>query len=128
LNAYIQGYALAKMSNGKYRGRQSVEKCVYAVTEFFSNLIKKFDGYTLLCKEDLYNEKNIFNNRGKIEKKQFKFKGKTVEELKVLDVREFAKHLKSRQRRSLLREFSKIEEFISRAKTKIDKKETNKDT
>ena len=71
LDAYIQGFALAKMSNGKYRGRQSVEKCVYAVTEFFSNLIKKFDGYTLLCKEDLYNEKNIFNNRGKIEKKQF---------------------------------------------------------
>jgi len=38
-------------------------------------------------------------------KKQFTYKGKTVEELKTLDVREFAKYLKSRQRRTVLRQF-----------------------
>lgn len=54
-------------------------------------------------------------------KKQFTFRGKTIEELKELDTREFAKYLKSRQRRFLLRQFQEIEDFISRAKTKMQK-------
>ncbi len=54
-------------------------------------------------------------------KKQFTFKGKTIEELKEMDVREFAKLLKSRKRRSVLRQFQKIEEFVSRARVKISK-------
>ncbi len=57
-----------------------------------------------------------------IRKKEFTYKGKTIEELKVLDVREFAKYLKSRQRRSVLRQFQEIEKFINRAKEKIAKK------
>ena len=56
-----------------------------------------------------------------ITKKQFTFRGKTLEELKALDVREFAKYLKSRQRRSVLRQFQEIEKFINRAKEKISK-------
>ena len=52
-------------------------------------------------------------------KKQFKFKGMTLEELKVLDVREFAKLLRSRQKRFLLRNFQKMESFIKRAQGKI---------
>ena len=55
-------------------------------------------------------------------KKEFMYKGKTMEELKVLDVREFAKYLKSRPRRSVLRQFQEIEKFINRAKEKIAKK------
>lgn len=55
-------------------------------------------------------------------KKVFKFRGKTLEELKALDVREFAKLLRSRQRRSVLRQFQKVEGFVSRAKIKISKK------
>jgi len=54
-------------------------------------------------------------------KKQFKFRGKTMEELKELDVREFAKLLTSRQRRTVLRQFQKIEEFVNRAKVKLSK-------
>lgn len=54
-------------------------------------------------------------------KKQFKFRGKTIEELKTLDVREFAGLMRSRQRRSALRNFQKIEDFISRAQKKIEK-------
>ncbi len=54
-------------------------------------------------------------------KKQFKFQGKTLEELKTLEVREFAKLMRSRQRRSALRNFQKIEDFINRAKKKIEK-------
>ena len=56
-----------------------------------------------------------------ITKKQFTYKGKTVEELKVLDVREFAKFLRSRQRRTVLRNFQKIEDFINRSKIKIER-------
>jgi len=56
-----------------------------------------------------------------IRKKQFTYKGKTIEELKVLDVREFAKYLKSRQRRTVLRNFQEIEKFISRSKIKIER-------
>jgi len=59
-----------------------------------------------------------------IKKKEFTYKGLTIEELKKLDVREFARYLKSRQRRTALRQFQKIEDFINRAreKQKNDKK------
>ncbi|MEX0921019.1 MAG: ribosomal protein S19 family protein [Candidatus Pacearchaeota archaeon] len=59
----------------------------------------------------------------KIKKKEFLFRGKTLEELKKLDVREFAKYTRSRDRRSTLRQFQKIEDFVSRAK---DKEKKNK--
>jgi small subunit ribosomal protein S19 len=54
-------------------------------------------------------------------KKQITFRGKSMEELKALDVREFAKYLKSRQRRAVLRQFQVIEDFVSRAKRKLEK-------
>ncbi len=59
-----------------------------------------------------------------IKKKEFTYKGMSIEELKKLDVREFAKYLRSRQRRTALRQFQKIEDFINRAreKQKKDKK------
>lgn len=53
-----------------------------------------------------------------IKKKEFTYKGRTIEELKKLDVREFAKYLKSRQRRTVLRQFQKVENFINRAREK----------
>jgi small subunit ribosomal protein S19 len=56
-----------------------------------------------------------------ITKKQFKFRGKTIEELKAIDVREFAKLLKSRRKRTVLRQFQRIEDFVSRAKVKQSK-------
>ena len=56
-----------------------------------------------------------------LQKKQFKYRGKTIEELKKLDVREFAKYLKSRQRRFVLRNFQEIEKFVKRAGVKISK-------
>lgn len=55
-------------------------------------------------------------------KKQFKFRGKTIDELKTLDVREFAKFLNSRARRTVLRQFQEVEKFINRAKEKLAKK------
>lgn len=48
----------------------------------------------------------------------FTFRGKTLEELNKLDTREFAKFLKSRQRRAVLRQFDAIEKFIARCEKK----------
>lgn len=42
------------------------------------------------------------------------YRGKNVEDLKKLDVREFAKYLPSRSRRSVLRHFEVIENFLQR--------------
>ncbi len=56
-----------------------------------------------------------------LKRKEFTYKGKTLEELKQLEVREFAKYLGSRQRRNLLRQFQKIEGFVNRAKKKMSK-------
>lgn len=56
-----------------------------------------------------------------LQKKQFAYRGKTIEELKELDVREFAKYLKSRQRRFVLRNFQEIDKFVGRANVKIAK-------
>jgi len=47
-------------------------------------------------------------------KKEFTYRGKTLDELKKLDVREFAKFLRSRERRAVLRNFDVIEEFIKK--------------
>jgi len=52
-------------------------------------------------------------------KKQFTYRGKTLEELKKLDVREFAKYVTSRRRRTILRQFQEIEKFVNRAREKI---------
>mgnify|MGYP001576587435 CR=1 FL=1 len=54
-------------------------------------------------------------------KKEFTFRGKTIEELQKLEVREFVNFLGSREKRTVLRQFSDIEDFINRAKQKIAK-------
>lgn len=47
-------------------------------------------------------------------KKEFMFRGKSTEELKKLDIREFAKYLTSRERRTILRNFDVVERFTKR--------------
>jgi len=54
--------------------------------------------------------------------KEFTFRGKGTEELQQLDTREFAKFLKSQQRRAVLRQFDKIENFVARCEKKQKKK------
>ena len=54
-------------------------------------------------------------------KKDAVFRGKTLEELQKMDIREFAKYLKSRQKRFVLRQFQDIEKFVERAKKKAAK-------
>ncbi|PIN90156.1 30S ribosomal protein S19 [Candidatus Pacearchaeota archaeon CG10_big_fil_rev_8_21_14_0_10_32_14] len=54
--------------------------------------------------------------------REFTYRGISLEELKKLDVREFAKYLKARSRRTVLRQFRDIENFIARSRKKLDKK------
>jgi len=49
-------------------------------------------------------------------KKEFRYRGKTLEELKKIDIREFAKYLNSRERRSVLRNFDVIERFLKKCR------------
>ena len=49
---------------------------------------------------------------GRYEVRQRLFRGMLIEDLKKLDTREFSKHLKSRQRRAVLRGFNVIENFV----------------
>jgi small subunit ribosomal protein S19 len=54
-------------------------------------------------------------------KKESTFRGMTLEELKKLDVREFSKLIKSRQRRTTLRNFQEIENFVKKALKKNER-------
>ncbi len=54
-------------------------------------------------------------------KKEFTYRGKTLEELNSLDVRGFAKYVKSKTRRAILRNFQQIEGFVNLAKEKISR-------
>src|SRR3989344_6388737 len=57
-----------------------------------------------------------------VRSKEAKYRGKSIEELKILDVRESAKYLPSRSRRYILRNFDVIEKFIKRCERKIAKR------
>ena len=54
-----------------------------------------------------------------LSKKEFMFRGKTMEELKQINIREFAKLLKSNKRRSVLRQSEELEKFVSRCNKKM---------
>ena len=56
-----------------------------------------------------------------VKKKELTFKGKTLEELMKLDVREFAKLIDSRARRTVLRNFQEHEKFVMLVKEKLKK-------
>ena len=54
-------------------------------------------------------------------KKEFTYRGKTLEELKQLSLKEFAKCLKSKERRYLLRNYQEIERFVKSVREKLNK-------
>ncbi|MCA9485226.1 MAG: ribosomal protein S19 family protein [Nanoarchaeota archaeon] len=56
-----------------------------------------------------------------LRKKEQLFRGKTIAELKALDVRESAKFVDARSRRSILRGFDTIEKFLKRCEKKVGK-------
>ena len=58
-------------------------------------------------------------SRIEITKKDVLYRGKTLDYMKTLDVRESTKFLPSRSRRTILRNFNTIENFIKRCEKKI---------
>jgi len=54
------------------------------------------------------------------------FRGININELKEMDTREFAKLIKSRPRRSLLRNYDVVEQFIAKCEEKERKKKSIK--
>lgn len=51
--------------------------------------------------------------------KEFLYRGKTLKELKQLNLGEFAKMLPSRERRTMLRQMAFVEKFLKRCEKKI---------
>lgn len=65
LSDFFRDYATEQLSSGEYRGRQSIEKCVGAVTMFFRKLRRKFGSAILLREDDLVSEVVIRDKRGR---------------------------------------------------------------
>ncbi|MEK6855221.1 MAG: ribosomal protein S19 family protein [Nanoarchaeota archaeon] len=61
------------------------------------------------------------HNSQEVKGKEILYRGKDIEFLKQLDVRESAKYLPSRSRRTVLRNFDKIERFIKRCEKKLSR-------
>lgn len=61
------------------------------------------------------------NNELEVKKKEQLFKGKTLDQLKTLDVREFAKILPSNRKRNILRNFQNHENFLKSVREKFSK-------
>lgn len=56
-----------------------------------------------------------------VKSKEAFYRGQSLEQLKTLDVREVAKYLPSRSRRTVLRNFQEIENFVKRCERKLAK-------
>ena len=56
-----------------------------------------------------------------LRKKEFTYRGKTIDELKKLEIREFAKLLKANERRTAFRQSNILEKFLSRCNKKTAK-------
>lgn len=54
--------------------------------------------------------------------KEITFRGKSLEELKKIDTREFAKLVKSRTRRAILKQTQKIENFVAKCQELTESK------
>ncbi|MFA7707642.1 MAG: ribosomal protein S19 family protein [Candidatus Pacearchaeota archaeon] len=71
--------------------------------------------------EETMNEENI-TEEVSFKKKEFTYRGKSVEDLKKMEIREFANLLKSNEKRTILRQTNELQKFISRCNKKISEK------
>lgn len=69
LNSFFTDYAMQKKSDGGYRGRQSIKKCISAVTQFFWKLERQYCGYVTLSRDELYIEQETRTQKGTLVKK-----------------------------------------------------------
>jgi integrase len=69
LECFFRDYAQEMLADGSHRGKQSVEKCAYAVTMFFRKLRRKFGGHVVLRETDLVVETTAYDRRGRPKRK-----------------------------------------------------------
>ncbi len=56
-----------------------------------------------------------------METRKILYRGKELEELRQMDIREFSKYVKARARRTILRNFDVIEKFVKRCRKNMEK-------
>jgi small subunit ribosomal protein S19 len=57
----------------------------------------------------------------RVSQKEKNFRGKKIDELKEMNLKDFSKLLKSRQRRALVRNFEFIQDFVKKCKLRKEK-------
>jgi integrase len=78
LECFFRDYAHEMLPDGGHRGKQSIEKCVQAVTMFFRKLRRKFGTAVLISESSLYIETTAYDRHGKPRQKKrpaFQVKG-----------------------------------------------------
>lgn len=65
LQEYFDYYASGRKADGDYRGRDSILKCISAVTAFMANLVWKFGGYMKVTRQDLYRDEVAYDRNGR---------------------------------------------------------------
>ena len=65
LQEYFDFYASDKKADDDYRGRDSILKCISAVTAFMANLVWKFGGYMKVSRQELYRDEIAYDRNGR---------------------------------------------------------------
>ena len=65
LQEYFDHYAMDRKADGDYRGRDSITKCIGAVTAFMANLAWKFGGHMSVSRQDLYRDEVAHDRNGR---------------------------------------------------------------
>ena len=61
------------------------------------------------------------NEEISLKKKELTYRGKTIDALKQMEIREFANLLKSNEKRTALRQHDDIQKFVTRSNKKVQK-------
>ena len=64
LEAFFTDYALTAKQDGSHKKRDTVERCVRAVTGFMANLSRAYEGYMRVDRDALYREESYRSTRG----------------------------------------------------------------
>lgn len=75
---FFEDYALEKKADGGYKGRNTIEKCISAVTRFMANLARKYGGHMKVTASELYRAENDYNQKGRLctmDRPDFQVKG-----------------------------------------------------
>ena len=64
LEEFFTSYALTPKPDGTHKGKDTVERCLRAVTGFMANLSRGYGGFMKLSPDDLYREEGYFTRHG----------------------------------------------------------------